>query len=335
LTSQPNPVLLIAEDNALVRHLVAASLADDIFTIVEATTGGEALQLVHQMSPAVAILDIHMPERSGIEICRAIRERPQTRNCLVIILTGSVHTDDRTAALAAGANTYLTKPFSPVQLRTLVHNALGGSVPSGERSTEDPGHTIDGLATSAFLLAQVERPAGYLPALPDDPVARSINALHQSLQQQQDACDGREVSAAGDSRLLVFPTARQAVQAAVAVAGDLDAGRNPQPAGLSVQFGVDLAPPNDPGIDFVQHALNRLAKVAARAGAGEVVITEAASLSAGPTEGFRYQPLGDPGSPELAPEASLYRVVAGRAKPQPAAPRGGRFRLPFFPWWPR
>ena len=118
------PVLLIAEDNALIRRLVAASLDDDAFTIVEAAGGEEAVAAVLQLSPVVAVLDIHMPGKTGIEICRTIRETRPTRNCVVIMLTGSDDAEDRDLALAAGANSYLTKPFSPAQLRTLVHNAL-------------------------------------------------------------------------------------------------------------------------------------------------------------------------------------------------------------------
>ena len=136
LIDRAKPVLLLAEDNALIRRLLAASLDDDAFTIVAVARGEQAIEAVLQRSPAVAVLDIYMPGKTGIEICRTIRETPATRNCVVIMLTGSSEAEDRALALAAGANSYLTKPFSPAQLRTLVHNALSGHRSAGYESND-------------------------------------------------------------------------------------------------------------------------------------------------------------------------------------------------------
>src|SRR5581483_11533016 len=119
--------VLIAEDEPSLRLLVRASLQPSECDVVEAADGDAAWELLLQHRPAVAILDVWMPGRNGLDLTRAIRGSPALAGTHVILLTGSAQTGDVAAGLAAGANQYLAKPFSPSELRGLVDRALRGA----------------------------------------------------------------------------------------------------------------------------------------------------------------------------------------------------------------
>ncbi len=117
--------VLVADDEPSLRLLVNATIASDQYAVVEATDGDEAWQLLLEHQPEVALLDVQMPGRSGLEIVRAIRNQPQLSGTHVVLLTSKAHDEDIKAGLAAGADRYLTKPFSPLELLTVVEEALG------------------------------------------------------------------------------------------------------------------------------------------------------------------------------------------------------------------
>ncbi|HEX6511243.1 MAG TPA: response regulator [Chloroflexota bacterium] len=110
--------ILVADDDDHSRQLVVAALANEGFALVEAHNGDEAWKYLIEFRPDVAILDIEMPGRNGLQLTEAIEQSAQLRSTQVILLTAS-H-DDARAGLEAGARLYLTKPFSPLELRRLV-----------------------------------------------------------------------------------------------------------------------------------------------------------------------------------------------------------------------
>jgi len=116
--------ILIADDEPSLRLLVGATIASDEYRVVEATNGDEAWDLLQRERPAVALLDVSMPGRTGIELVRAIRADPNLAATRVILLTAKAQPADRAAGLEAGADHYLTKPFSPLELLTIVDRAL-------------------------------------------------------------------------------------------------------------------------------------------------------------------------------------------------------------------
>lgn len=117
--------VLIADDEPSLRLLVNATIESDEYETIEAADGDQAWSLIRSRRPAVALLDIQMPGRSGLELARAIRRDPDLQATKVIILTSQAQPADITAGLAAGADLYLTKPFSPLELLTAVERALG------------------------------------------------------------------------------------------------------------------------------------------------------------------------------------------------------------------
>jgi CheY-like chemotaxis protein len=117
--------ILIADDEASMRLLVSATLSSDRRAVIEAADGDEAWRLIRRHRPMVAILDVQMPGRTGLELSRAIRADPDLAGTTVVLLTAKAQAADVEAGLAAGADRYLTKPFSPLELLTVVEQVAG------------------------------------------------------------------------------------------------------------------------------------------------------------------------------------------------------------------
>ena len=113
--------LLIVDDDPLIRRLIATTLEDvHGFDLVEAGDGVEALEAAAAAPPAVVFLDIDMPRLDGIETCRRLRSSPETAAATIVMLTAATHDDAMQRAEDAGADLFLTKPFSPLDLLRLV-----------------------------------------------------------------------------------------------------------------------------------------------------------------------------------------------------------------------
>jgi CheY-like chemotaxis protein len=116
--------VVIADDEPSMRLLVHATIESDDYKVIEAADGNQAWSLIQQHRPSLVLLDVQMPGRSGLEILRSIRTEPGLRATRVILLTATCHESDIEAGLMAGADFYLTKPFSPLDLITRVEEAL-------------------------------------------------------------------------------------------------------------------------------------------------------------------------------------------------------------------
>jgi CheY-like chemotaxis protein len=116
--------VLVADDDAGTRRLVAATLDSDQYSVLEAADGKEAWRLIREHHPAVAILDWQMPIYSGLELTDVIKGDPRFRDMTVILLTGRSTQADREAGARAHADLYLIKPFLPHELLAGVEQAL-------------------------------------------------------------------------------------------------------------------------------------------------------------------------------------------------------------------
>ena len=106
------------------RLLVHATIESDDYKVIEAADGEQAWTLIQQCKPSLVLLDVQMPGRSGLEILRSIRKDTGLKATRVILLTATDRETDIEAGLMAGADFYLTKPFSPLDLITRVEEAL-------------------------------------------------------------------------------------------------------------------------------------------------------------------------------------------------------------------
>jgi two-component system phosphate regulon response regulator PhoB len=116
--------ILIAEDDAALRSLIALTLDSGGTRVVEAEDGTTALEVARREAPDLIFLDWSMPGRSGVEVCRELRDDPRTAAAKVVMVTARTDERDRQAGLDAGADDYITKPFSPVQLLDKANEVL-------------------------------------------------------------------------------------------------------------------------------------------------------------------------------------------------------------------
>jgi CheY-like chemotaxis protein len=114
-------VVLIVDDDPFIRKLIMTTLEGvSSFDLHEASDGEEAVQTARREGPRLVFLDIDMPRMDGIEACRQMRAEPVMAGAKIVMLTASSEDSARQRAAAAGADRFLTKPFSPLDLLRLV-----------------------------------------------------------------------------------------------------------------------------------------------------------------------------------------------------------------------
>ncbi len=116
--------VLIVEDEEALATLLEYNLSTEKFDVTVASDGEEALLRIEENTPDVVILDWMLPKVSGIEVCRRLRSKPETRNIPIIMLTARSEEADRVRGLEMGADDYLTKPFSTAELIARVRAVL-------------------------------------------------------------------------------------------------------------------------------------------------------------------------------------------------------------------
>ena len=123
--------ILMAEDEDMVRALLTATLgADPRYRLLFAKNGDEALQLAREHLPGILFLDILMPKKDGYTVCEELRRDPATSNMKIVMLTALAEDLDRQRGFDAGADAYLTKPFSPTTLLQKVNELLPQNEPA-------------------------------------------------------------------------------------------------------------------------------------------------------------------------------------------------------------
>jgi two-component system phosphate regulon response regulator PhoB len=116
--------VLIVDDDANSVALLAYTLGLQGFEVAQAEDGGSALALIEQEAPDLVVLDVMLPDLSGVEVCRRIRDELQLPNLKVIMLSAKADLIDQDRGLEAGADAYLTKPAEPDLVIRTVQEAL-------------------------------------------------------------------------------------------------------------------------------------------------------------------------------------------------------------------
>jgi two-component system, OmpR family, phosphate regulon response regulator PhoB len=118
------PLVLVVEDEPAQREVLGYNLEAEGFRVVMADSGDEALLLVAEERPDLVVLDWMLPGVSGIEICRRLKSRPETRSVPVIMLSARSEEVDRVRGLETGADDYVVKPYSVVELMARVRGQM-------------------------------------------------------------------------------------------------------------------------------------------------------------------------------------------------------------------
>lgn len=128
--SADQPTVLVVEDEPAQREVLSYNLAAEGFRVCQAENGEEALLCVDEDTPDVIVLDWMMPNISGIEVCRRLKTRPVTRSIPIIMLSARSEEVDKVRGLETGADDYVIKPYSVVELMARVRAQLRRTRPS-------------------------------------------------------------------------------------------------------------------------------------------------------------------------------------------------------------
>ena len=129
------PTVLVVEDEAPQREVLVYNLEAEGYAVAQATNGDAALDLAREDVPDLILLDWMLPEVSGIEVCRRLKARPETRDIPVIMISARSEEVDRVRGLETGADDYVVKPYSVVELMARIRTQLRRTRPGavGER----------------------------------------------------------------------------------------------------------------------------------------------------------------------------------------------------------
>ncbi len=152
---EPQQTILIAEDEAPLARAIATMLSKEGLQTLIACDGDEALEIARAMRPDLILMDVMMPGRSGIEVCATLKTDPLTRSIPIIMVTARAEKSDRALGIAAGADEYLTKPFSPTELIEIVNQALAGRPLVSRRRLDPAAMPADQLTVYARELREL------------------------------------------------------------------------------------------------------------------------------------------------------------------------------------
>jgi len=130
MAAADQPCVLVVEDEPAQREVLSYNFEAEGFRVAQASNGEEALMLVEEAAPDVIVLDWMLPNVSGIEVCRRLKMRPETRGVPIIMLSARSEEVDRVRGLETGADDYMIKPYSLVELVARVRTQLRRTRPS-------------------------------------------------------------------------------------------------------------------------------------------------------------------------------------------------------------
>jgi len=119
-----NKRILVVDDEMYIVNILDFTLAGEGWEVISANNGEDALRTLLKVEPDLVILDVMMPRIDGVEVCRAIKAREESADTPVILLSAKDGDRDREKGMEAGADLYLTKPFSPSRLVEEIRNLM-------------------------------------------------------------------------------------------------------------------------------------------------------------------------------------------------------------------
>jgi two-component system, OmpR family, alkaline phosphatase synthesis response regulator PhoP len=117
--------IVIADDNENIREALTYLLEDEGYKLWLAKDGAETLKKVKEVRPDILFLDVMMPEINGYDVCRTIKNDPEIKQTYVIMLTAKGQVAEQERGKEVGADEYIVKPFSPMEILAKIKNILG------------------------------------------------------------------------------------------------------------------------------------------------------------------------------------------------------------------
>ena len=228
------PSLLIVEDETALVELLRYNFEKEGFKVTTAMDGEAALVAVDEARPDLVVLDWMLPHVSGLEVCRQLRRKPETRDLPIIMLTARGEESDRVRGLEVGADDYVAKPFSPSELIARVRAVLRRSKPSTAQDLLTFGDLVMDL--SAHRVLRSGRPIHLGPT-----EFRLLRFLLErpgrvySREQLLDAVWGRDIYVEPRTVDVHIRRLRKAINAE----GDADLIRTVRSAGYALDENVD------------------------------------------------------------------------------------------------
>jgi CheY-like chemotaxis protein len=121
--------ILVVDDNPA-NVEICHEILDDEFEVLAACNGQDAVRVAAQFAPSIVLLDIVLPDIDGYETCRRLRRLPRMQKALIVFVSAKAMPCERTNGLEAGADAYITKPFSDVEILKIVRSAKGAGTES-------------------------------------------------------------------------------------------------------------------------------------------------------------------------------------------------------------
>lgn len=118
--------ILVADDEPFILRSLSFVLERAGFDVLQARSGDEALEVLRDARPRICVLDVMMPRRSGYEVCEIVKGDPDLRDTYVVLLTAKGQDSARARGFEAGADEFMTKPFSPSRLVERIREILAG-----------------------------------------------------------------------------------------------------------------------------------------------------------------------------------------------------------------
>jgi signal transduction histidine kinase len=155
-----HPTLLVADDEPDMLRFLKSQL-NSHYQVIEAVDGLQAVEKAGQFLPDIILLDMNMPEKDGLQVCRELRAEAPTQGIPIILLTARADEETKLAALSAGANDFLSKPFSTSELHVRIKNLVESHHYKEKLSKQNQTleTTIDQLKETETLLVQTEKMA--------------------------------------------------------------------------------------------------------------------------------------------------------------------------------
>jgi signal transduction histidine kinase len=244
--------VLVVEDEPDMRRYLVGMLEEE-YRVLQGHTGSEGLRVARERSPDLVLLDLMLPEMDGLEVCRRIREHDPDRRQKIMLLTARVDEEAKLTALDHGADDFLTKPFSSVEVKTRLRNLLASAIL--ERDLADRNRrlqkTLAELEATQAQLIQSEKlnalgslAAGLLHEI-NNPLNYSLTAL-QLIRGDPEIADNELASE-------MLADIDEGMQRIRAIVSDLRAFAYPTEAEKRLPF--DLAEALESALRFTSHEL--------------------------------------------------------------------------------